>query len=227
MSDNEKNRLSMYETVIMYLLENKDIISVNRSFSYAITKLRKTIDEIKIKDRELSSDTLEKTILTYNAKDELVFALVPVTAALYNFAKESGNLELKEKCRMSQSTLVRLRDNELLNKSIAMHHFAVNFLTRLGKYGIKKNVLQELNNKIEKFRDALDNKIVTFVSSNAVLALNASFQDAENILNNQLDKLMEPLNDEYEEFYDDYLSIRSMEYVEEYEDESLEIENEE
>jgi hypothetical protein len=227
MSDSEKNRLSMYETVIMYLLENKDIISVNRSFSFTINKLRKAIDEIKIKDKELSSDTLEKTILTYNAKDELIFALVPVTAALYNFAKENGNIELKEKCRMSQSNLVRLRDNELLNKSIAMHHFALNYFSRLGKFGIRKNTLQDLNNKIEKFRNALDNKIVTFVSSNAVLSLNASFQEAERILNDQMDKLMEPFNDENEEFYDDYLSIRSMEYVEGYEDESLEIENEE
>ena len=224
MSDSEKNRMSMYETVITYLLENKDVISINRSFSHAISKLRKVIDEIKIKDKELSSDALEKTIITNEAKDDLIFALVPVTSALYNFAKESANIELKEKVRLSQSNLVRLRDNELLNKSIAVHHFAGIYISKLGKFRIKKNVLHALNQKIEKFRDALDNKIVTFVSSNAVLSLNASFQDAENILNNQLDKLMEPFSDEYEEFYDDYLSIRSMEYFEEYEDESLEME---
>ncbi|MCX6149199.1 MAG: hypothetical protein NTX22_01600 [Ignavibacteriales bacterium] len=221
MSDNEKNKLSMYQTVISYLNENRDIISTNRSFYYAISKLRKAMDEIKVRDKELSSDALEKTITTYNAKDELLFSLVPITTALFTFARESGNIELKEKTRISHSHLIRLRDSELANKAFAILQYAMSNLSKLNKYGVLKSTLQELNLKIESFRDALDSKIITFVSSTAALSLNASFQEAENILNNQLDKLVEPLNLEYEEFYDDYLSIRAMESFEETEEDDL------
>jgi hypothetical protein len=223
MGDNEKSKLTMYETVITYLLENRDIISVNRSFSHTISRLRKAIDEIKVKDRELSSDTMEKTLLAYKIKDELIFTLIPITSALYSIARETGNIELKEKTRLSQSYFIRLRDTELVNISLAIHQLAVRNSYRLGKHNITKTMVHNLKDKTEKFRDALDNKIITFVSSNAALSLKSAFQDADDILTNQMDKLMEPLSDEYEEFYDDYLAIRSNEYFEEYEDEGLEI----
>lgn len=224
MGDNEKSKLTMYETVITYLLENRDIISINRSFSYTISKLRKAIDDIKGRDRELSSDTMEKTLFAYKLKDELILTLVPITSALYTIARETANIELKEKTRVAQSYFVRLRDMELVHISLAIHQLAVRHANRLGKHNISKNMVRDLNNKIEMFRDALDNKIITFVSSNAALSLQSAFQDAEDILVNQLDKLMEPLSDEYEEFYDDYLAIRSNEYFEDLEDERLEME---
>jgi hypothetical protein len=219
MSDNEKNKILMYEMIITYLLENKDVISYNPSFSNAISKLKEATEEIKLKDTEIFFDVLGKTIIANKAREVLILTVIPVTASLYNFAKEKNNIELKEKTRLTRSHFARLRDFELINQSFAIMYNAKKNLYGLGKYGITKKSIQELNIKILRFKNALNNKSITFASGSTTLSLNELYYEAENILKNQLDKLVEPFSMENEEFYNDYLSIRSMEYFEETEEE--------
>ncbi len=225
MSDNDKKRLSMYENVISFLQENRDIISLNRSFYYSLSKLRKMVDEIKIRDKELSSDTLEKTVITYNAKDDLILILVTVTAALYNYAREKNDLTLKEKTRVSQSFFVRLRDVDLINKAGGIYQIAFLNVNALQKYRVTNDSVLELKNKLERFSSALETKVNSFITGDAAIALGNSFGEAENILSNQLDKLVEQFDSVFPEFYDDYLLIRSMENIEESEEEEMEMEN--
>jgi hypothetical protein len=225
MSDNDKKRLSMYENVISYLQENRDIISLNRSFYYSLSKLRKMVDAIKIRDKELSSDTLEKTVITYNAKDELILALISVTAALYNFARQRNDITLKEKTRVSQSFFVRLRDVELINKASGIYQIANLNFNDLQKFNVTKESMQDLKAKLDRFSSALDTKVNSFITGDAAVALSNSFNEAESILSNQLDKLVEQFDSIFPEFYDDYLLIRSMENIEETEEEEMELEN--
>jgi len=224
MSDNDKKRLSMYENVISFLQENRDIISFNRSFYYSISKLRKLVDEIKVRDKELSSDTLEKTVITYSAKDELIFALLPVTAALFNLARANNDISLKEKTRISQSFYIRLRDVELINKASGIYQIAFNYIDSLQRYKISQRIINDLKVKLDRFSDALDNKINTFVNGNAAIALSNAFNNAEGILSDQLDKLVEQIDSVFPEFYDDYLLVRSMENIEEMDEEEMEME---
>ena len=226
MSENENNKLLMYELIITYLLENNDIISYNPSFSDAISKLKEAINEIKFKDIELSSDVLGKTVLANKAKEDLIFTITPVTTSLFNFAKEINNIELKVKTRLTLSHYARLRDVELLEQSLAIMHFAKKNLNGLMKYGITKNSIQALSIKILIYKNALNKKLITFASNKTTLSLSDSFTKAENVLINQMDKLVEPLNLEYEEFYNDYLSIRSMKYFEEDGEEEYSLEEE-
>lgn len=227
MNDIEKNKLTMCENIVTYLLEYRDIFSGNPSLLHAISQLRKAIDDIKMKDKELSSNTLERTLVADSARNELILALLPVSNSLFYYAKENADIGLKEKTRLSQSQLFRLKDNELIKKSTAIQFYALNNLSRLHKSGITKSLIQDLNKKTEKYKTALDSKIVSIVSNNTASSLSNSFLDAENIIQNQLDELVETYMDEYEEFYDDYLSIRTMENQEETEEEELEIEADE
>jgi hypothetical protein len=226
MSEYEKNKLLMYEIVITYLLENIDIISYNPTFLNAISKLKYAIERIKFKDIELSSDILRKTILTYKAKEDLIFTIIPVTTSLNNYAKEKNNIKLKEKTRLTQSYYIRLRDTELIEQSLAIIYFAKKYFKGLGKYGITKNSIQTLNIEILKFKNTLNNKSITFASNSTNISLVDSFTVAENVLTNQIDRLVEPLNLENQEFYNDYLTIRSMKYFEESEEEEYSLEEE-
>lgn len=228
MSDTERNKLNMYESVVSVCLENREIINSVRSFPWSITKLRKMIDEIKRKEKELSSETLEKTIITYKLKDELIFCLVPVVSALFNFAKENNNLALKEKTRHSQSYYVRLKDRELLDKAYAVYSLSERSLSRLKKFGISIQVLNELKAKADQFKNALDNKIISFISSSTVLSLNVLFNEADKLLTNNLDMYMEILSGDFEDFYEDYLSARSIEVerISDEDEEAIEVEEE-
>lgn len=228
MSDTEKNKLNMYESVVSICLENREIVNTVRSFPWSITKLRKMIDEIKRKEKELSTETLEKTIITYKLKDELIFSLVPVVSALFSFARENNNLSLKDKTRHSQSYYVRLRDKELLDKAYAIYSLAERSLPRLKKFGIGITALNDLKSKADHFKNALDNKIISFISSNTVLSMNTLFNEADKLLTDHMDIFMEALSGDFEEFYEDYLLARSVEEepLFDEEEEALEVEEE-
>jgi hypothetical protein len=200
----------MIESVISYLGENRDIISNVRSFSWTINKLRKVIDEIKRKEKVLSSDILEKTIQSAKVKDELIFSLIPISTALFNYAKEIDDLPLKAKVKMGQSYFVRLRDTELLDKSEMLRIIALNVLPQLKKYSISMNTLHNLRLKIDEFKGALGNKVVSLISSSTVMEMNELFLEAEKFLK-QMDSFVEVIGDDFPDFYDEYLEVRSVE----------------
>lgn len=222
MNDLERKKLGMYESLISYLHENRDITSTIRGFNWSLTKLKRVIDEIEQKEKEISSQTLEKTIQTSKAREELIENLTPVISSLFTYSRQVGDVYLKEKTRCTQSFLVRLRDSELIDKSYAIKQLAEKHLNDLKSYKITKKEIERIERSIEQFKKSLENKITSFISSDAVDALNKLFGDADVILMDQMDKYVELLDEAYDEFYEDYLLIRSMENQEELED-SLEI----
>ncbi|MGE5458020.1 MAG: hypothetical protein ACM3RX_06660 [Methanococcaceae archaeon] len=210
MHDLEKNKLGMYETVISYLAENRDVVSSVRGFNYTINKLRKIIDEIKKKDKIISSETLEKSIIYAKAKDDLVFALVPHLTALFNYARTINDVTLKSKTALSISNLMRMLDKDLLRKSESTISLSEFYLRKLSKYRITSTGISDLKTKLGSFKYSLDQKVITCLSSESVLELEALFNKADEHMT-QLDKMVELVNDEYEEFYDDYLNARDLE----------------
>lgn len=211
MSENEQKQLDMYEAVLLLLSENKDIISQMPSFNWAISKLKKVIDEIKREDKVISHETFEITIKTSNIKDNLIFGLVPVVSAVFQYARSSNNLALKEKTRFTQSHFVRMLDKELIERAEVILPIAYKNLAHLGKYGISKKTLEDLGTRIQDFKNILDNKLASLISTSALTPLTELFNEADKILSKYMDVYAENLVEEYEEFYDDYLWTRNVE----------------
>lgn len=212
MTDNEKLKIGMYESVISYLFENRDIISTIRGFTSSINKLRKVIDEIKRKEKELSSDILEKTIISSKAKEDMIVSVIPLAQAIFNYAKQTGNIQLKEKSRLSHSMFERMRDSQLLDKCTMIHMLGAKYISSLAPYAISEDTINNVGTKIEEYRHSLGQKISSFISSDTVVSMNLLFEESDFILMKQMDNYMEILSDEYVEFYDDYLIVRSLEY---------------
>ncbi|MGE5401710.1 MAG: hypothetical protein ACM3S2_15020 [Ignavibacteriales bacterium] len=211
MSDNEQNKLDMYEAVLTLLADNREIITGIPQLQSAINKLRKTIDEIRREDKAISAETFEMTIQTSKLKENLIFSLVPVTCALFSFARETGNIQLKEKTRMTQSHFVRLLDKDLLDKAEVIRLLAKIHLHKLKKYGITGEVLNDLRAKANEFRNSLDNKVASFISSSNLTPIKELFHDADKIMAKHMDIGVETVSSTYPEFYDEYLWTRDIE----------------
>ncbi|MCU7496559.1 MAG: hypothetical protein HF314_16810 [Ignavibacteria bacterium] len=210
MNDVEKKKLGMYESVLTLLAENKDITSTVRSFNSTITKLRKAMDEIRRTEKALSSEILDKTILNARAKDNLITALVPVISALFNYARQTNNIELREKTRFTQSHLIRMLDSELIKKAEGTHLLAGKFMAMARIPGLNNRTLAQLSDETEAFKNTLANKVSSLISSSTVMFMNDLFNNADAIMT-QMDKFVEQLTDEYEEFYDEYIYARDLE----------------
>lgn len=209
MNDFEKQKLGMYETVLTLLAENKDIVSTVRSFGANITKLRKAMDEIRKVDRELSSEILDKTIQNAKAKDELIIYLDPVTSALFNFARKTNDLPLKEKTRLTKSQFIRMLDKELTDRAEGIRVLAMSHSPQLKKFGVFPSDISLLADKLNAFRNTLENKVTSLISSSTVIFLSDLFAKADDILGN-MDAFVESLEDEFDEFYDEYLEARDL-----------------
>lgn len=209
MNDFEKQKLGMYESVLMLLAENKDIVSSVRSFGANISKLRKAMDEIRKVDRELSSEILDKTIQNAKAKDDLIISLEPVTSALFNHARKTGDVMLKEKTRLTKSHFVRMLDKDLTDKAEAIRALAAAHAPHLKKMGIYQSDIKFLTDNLNAFRNTLGNKVVSLISSSTVVMLSDLFAKADDILS-IMDAFVESLDDEFDEFYDEYLEARDL-----------------
>ncbi|MDP4175264.1 MAG: hypothetical protein Q8933_14920 [Bacteroidota bacterium] len=209
MNDFEKQKLGMYESVLTLLSENKDIVTTVRSFSSNITKLRRAMDEIRRVDRELSSEILDKTIQNAKAKDELIIFLEPVTTALFNFARKTDNFTLKEKTRLTKSQFVRMLDKDLMYKAELIRELGEANLAQLRKFGVRQHDIEALAERLGIFRNTFDNKVSSLISSSTVVFLSDLFAKADEILT-VMDAFVESLEDEYEEFYDEYLESRDL-----------------
>ncbi|MCU7493243.1 MAG: hypothetical protein ACM3UR_02695 [Bacteroidota bacterium] len=210
MNDVEKKKLGMYESVLTLLAENKDITSTVRSFNSTITKLRKAMDEIRRTEKALSSEILDKTILNARAKDNLITALVPVISSLFNYARQTNNLELREKTRFTQSHLVRMLDSELIKKAEGTYLLAEKYMAMARIPGLNNRTLADLSAQTDAFRNTLAKKISSLIDSSTVMFMNDLFNNADSIMT-QMDKFVEQLTEEYEEFYDEYIYARDLE----------------
>lgn len=209
MTDLERTKLGVYETVSTLLSENKDVIANIRSFNFTLNKLKRIIEEIKRQEKVVSSETLERAISSANAREDLVRQVVFVRTNLFNFAKEKEKIEIKEKARNGQSLLMRLKDHELIDRASWVSIFARKYLLNAKKFKVSAADLKLLDEKIRIFKESLASKISGLILGHSFEEMNILFEGADTILV-QMDNLIEFLEDSNDELYDDYMEARDI-----------------
>lgn len=210
MSRSEKAKLELYTAILSYLNENREITSSIRAFMWSISKFRKLTEEIRCKQKELSSESLEKSLQVSRAKDDLILMLLPVISSLHNYAKEIKDTQLKSTTRVTYSQIVRIQDGELIEKAIMLTKLAEKYMSRMRRQEITLHTLQSLRYKIEKFRLILDDRFFSLISSSSLIAMNSLFAEADKMLYNFIDNFVESLSENYPEFHRNYLKVRNV-----------------
>lgn len=211
MTDIEKNKLAMYESVLLFLFENKEIISNIKAFSWSINKLRKIIQEINLKEIVQTNAIFDNTIKTARAREELISALIPVANSLANFADSANYPELKHKANLTSNALNRMINSELAERADEIVLLTRRYLPRVRKPGVDSAVLKQIKVKTQKFSESLSNEEIHIFSNNLLLTISNLFADADKLLNSYMDNFVEVLSDEYPDFYDEYRLVRNIE----------------
>ncbi|MCU7494650.1 MAG: hypothetical protein HF314_13840 [Ignavibacteria bacterium] len=209
MSGSEKAKLELYTVILSYLDDNREIASNIRAFMWAISKFRKLTEEIKCKQREISSESLEKSLQVSKAKDDLMLLLLPVISSLHNYAKETHDSALKSTTRVTYSQIVRTQDRELIEKSILIIRLAEKYMARMRRQEITLHTLQTMKYKTEKFALLLEDRFFSLISSSSLVAMNSLFAEADKMLYNFIDNFVESLSEGFPEFQRNYVKIRN------------------
>jgi len=209
MTKNEENKFSMYRAVYSVLNENQTEVATIPALESAKTNFNTLMTSINEKDNAYKTSTAGKTDAKKNVKETLLDVLVPCTNSLFAYASKAKIADLKANTNVSISKFRQMRDNDFINKARSIHDLLNSNVASLADYGITAAKVTELNEKLNDYADAIGNKDASYASKSAARqTLSQLFDQADVVLKNEIDSLMESFKTANEIFYNKYWSAR-------------------
>jgi len=205
----EENKFSMYRAVNSVLNENQLTVATMPALDNAKTSFATLIASINEKDNTFKTTAAGKTDVKKSVKEDLLNVLVPCTNALFAYASKANIADLKANTKVSISKYQLMRDNDLINKARSIHDLLNSNLRLLADYGITALKVTELNDKLNGYINAIGNQDISHASKSAARqSLSELFDQADAVLKNEIDSLMESFKTSNEVFYNKYWSAR-------------------
>jgi len=209
MTKTEENKFSAYRAVISVLDENQSVVTSLPALSSAVTNFKALVADISVRDTEYRTSISGKTKAKNLVEDELLDLLIPLADSLNAYASRNKIEELKEKSKVSRSKLKGMRDSDLISKARLIHGLLDANIGVLADFGVTRERITTLLNKIVEYEAALGVKETSFATKSATRqTLSQLFDRADMILKTEIDALMENFKAGNKMFYDQYRSAR-------------------
>lgn len=210
MNKNQVNKKNMIEATLAYLDSNAALWQGIAKIVSAKTELGQVYESIEssAEAQEVARATIGKTKLSLkniiSTKADILNDLVEA------FADVEGNDELARKMSDSRSTLLRLSYNDLvLRVKIIIEQALANKETLVADYGMTEEQVTGLQNDVDRLLEISGQpRIYQVKRSVATQELEGLFNQADNLLNNQLDKLISIFKNRDANFYNGYQKAR-------------------
>lgn len=211
MQDSQENKFTMYGAVETLLDANTAKTDPITAFAPAITAFKAAKEQILIKDSERSSATAGKTESKAQAQNILINAVLPVAAAISALGAATSNPTLKSIGNLTKSKLQNFRDTQLTAEVQTIIDTALANTAALIPYGITVPTVTALTTQLAAYTPSLGSRELSVAeraaASEQVVSL---FQQADAILKEQLDKLMELFRNNDPQFYSEYKNARTI-----------------
>lgn len=211
MNDRQENKFTMYEAVTDLLDANTAKTSSITAFAAALTNLKDLMTSISEKNIQKGSVTAGKTTLKNQLQLDLIEEVVPIAAALFAYGSSVNDPHIKEIANVKKGALMNLRDTELMDKVTLIKDTADANIASLAAYGVDAANITAIDTKLASYNTALGGKESSFATKSAAgQVLSGLFDQADGILKDQLDNMMEMFKQTDEQFYLEYKSAREI-----------------
>jgi hypothetical protein len=211
MNKPEENKLSMYDAVLNLLEANAAVTGTLPAFAQAETEFQTVVGNIKAKETQLNEAVAGVTNSKHNAENEMIEDVLKAANALFVFAKRQNDEELKAISDINHSKLKKLRDTELVGKARSITDKANTNIAALNDFGITPEFVTALTEKTDAYESSLGNQAAGFAGKSAARqSLSELFTNADSILKDELDNMVELLKESNGDFYNTYKSARSI-----------------
>ncbi|MFA6597365.1 MAG: hypothetical protein WCS69_06560 [Ignavibacteriaceae bacterium] len=209
MNQHEENKFNMYNAVEAVFKSNASVVAELPALGEVHTDLQGLVVEIEAKNGELLKATDGKTSVKSKAINELISAILPVANAVTAYATRNKLLELKALADVTETRLKRLSHAELPIRAKNIKVGAQGVLEALAKYGMTQAKLDLVDEKLAAMKTAAANKDVGFTDRSAVReALYGLFDKADDLLNDEADRIVGVLKESKPDFYNQYFAAR-------------------
>lgn len=202
-------KLNMYEVVRMVVTDHSDIIAASPVFVEGFTEFEGVADGIR------ANAPLSAAVLTGITVDKRVskLGLCKICAYLsglgFAYAAKTKNNTLKAAFDFSENKLKRIKDGEIAARCQAIHDLLLENRAALEPFGVTATKLTELQTAINDYT-ATAPKPRTAVTNRSTIKANikAQFARADEILEEQMDKLIENFAESAPDFVTAYKKAR-------------------
>jgi hypothetical protein len=211
MTDRQENKFTMYEAVSNLLDANTAKTASMPAFATALNSFKDAMAAISEKNIQKNTATSGRTATKNQQQSALIEAAVPVAGALYALGSATEDPRLQALGNVKKGYLSNLRDTELTDAVTNIKNLADGYSAQLADYGITVAVISALDTKLTAYSSALGTKessVSTRVAAGKVL--DDIFADADSLLKDQLDRMMEMFAPTDQQFYLEYKNAREI-----------------
>lgn len=209
MNSNESNKYSMYTGTVKLLGNNGAKTAAIPEFADSYAKLASLVLQIRDKDKEMMGKTPGRVAAKEEMADAMVTATVIVAAGLTALARKKGNTQLKEAIHIHEGRLRNARPSEQINRAKLTYDLAKANEQDLPGFAITATMLEDLKSRINAFEESLK-EVSTGVAERvgARSRLSEFFVQADEVLKEELDPMMQIFRMSDPEFFNEYRSAR-------------------
>ena len=211
MTDHQENKRSMFLSVHGICIDKKDLWIDLQAFVNTFEKFEKIISEIDTQRQIQEGVTLGVTESKHKEEEEMTQITLTIAANVYAYASLVDDHELRNRVNYSPSTLRNARDTVLKDICQSVHDAASEVVSELEDYGVTPETLEKQQKEIDDFTEMLA-KPRTAISarSTATARIEELIKEGDELLRDQLDKLMFNYKTRDPIFYNMYQSARKM-----------------
>jgi hypothetical protein len=209
MNKRQENKLTMYEGLLVLLQNHTGKTQSVGGFAESVTELAAIVSDIKTKSVEVDIATVGKVAAKCSAQEALVAALLPFCAVLHVLGRKQNNAEIQGRTNVSESRLNAMRDTELASYATALIDLASANLQGITPNGIGQERIDDLKSKTDAYAMTIgvhEASVAERIGARG--RMSEMFDNADDLLREELDRYMELLRPTEVEFYNKYFSAR-------------------
>lgn len=205
----QEAKFNMYRATETHIADNATIIAANPAFQTAFNKFKTNNVAIsgtaQQKSGALTGIAVDKT----NFRETLCQTAAKIAGYIYAYASANNNNTLKNEMNLPVTKIRRARDEELAPRCQNIHDRGVELLTELADFGVTAPILANLQTAITNYAAEIPKPRTALSGRKTVTAnLAAIFRENDDILKNQMDKLIEIFREDNPDFVQTYESNR-------------------
>ncbi|MBZ0200043.1 MAG: hypothetical protein K8H86_09260 [Ignavibacteriaceae bacterium] len=209
MKNSEKNKLNMYGEVLAVMDANSVVYTDTPIVGETLEAFRGKTREIKEIDSNFFSRTKAETMRKEIAEEKLTAGIVKLASALFVLGNKTGNTDLIVNAKLTRTSLEAMRDIELVDKCENILSLVSEHKAELVPYGITDEYLTTVQGIYTEFNSAINDRSDERADSIAAREkLTRLFNEADRMLKNELDPLIEIYFDVNPDFCNAYKAAR-------------------
>lgn len=205
----QETKNNMYNVVIVQCDANPAIVATNAALASALEEFKTIVGRIDTAAQSSAAVTTGLSTDKNVSKDALSRTASIIAGQIYAYAAKNKNNELKEAVDFSQTDLRRLKDGELVPRCQTIHDLGITNLGALADYNVTSAALTDLQTTIQNYAASVP-KPRTAQTDRSTVKLNIKnlFKEADEILVEQMDRLVESMSKTQPDFVNTYKSAR-------------------